>query len=123
MKRRQKDWSLAGRIQAANLLFLWVKQFKMAEVKTSRKRFDSLQLKALGEVIKNAPPPAKILTKKEALAALAPELKVAANRGHSSTSLVDVLAGAGLQVSMRAVAQVLRLDGTKLGIEKKIRSN
>lgn len=85
----------------------------MSDIKNARKQFDSLRLQALGEVIKSAPAPAKIMTSKEALFALAPELKAASQRGHSPASLVDLLAAEGLKSSARAVAQMLRADAGK----------
>lgn len=85
----------------------------MADVRNARKRFDHVRLQALGEALKSSPAPEKIMTSKEALSALAPELKAAGQRGHSPASLVDLLASEGLKVSERAVAQMLRADVAK----------
>jgi len=55
-----------------------------------------------------APAPERSMSKMDALAELATELKAAHQRGHSLGGLVQMLAAKGLQTHARAIARVLR---------------
>lgn len=59
-----------------------------------------------------APPPAKQLTSADALRQLLPTLRKMLSSGHTADSIAAALQAEGLQVSPRAVSQVLRTRKT-----------
>lgn len=67
------------------------------------------ELDAIADRIRLEPPPAKMLTNKEKIKALKPELKAAISRGHTAASLSSLLAADGLKIAPRALSTMLQL--------------
>lgn len=79
-----------------------------------RKEFTKSDVETIALALEAAQPPARSLTKLEALDALAPQLKAARDRGHTIAALVEHLAAQGLKTHPRAVSQAIgRLDAVK----------
>lgn len=64
-------------------------------------------LERIKKTISAAPVPARPLTTADALAALAPSLSKARDKGHSLAGLVQLCAQQGLRVSERAVSRAI----------------
>lgn len=81
---------------------------------SERKEFNKSDVEAIAQALEAAQPPARPLTKLEALDALAPQLKAARDRGHTIAALVEQLAAQGLKTHPRAVSQAIgRVDAVK----------
>lgn len=89
---------------------------------TERNSFTKSDVESIAQALEAAQPPARPLTKSEALDALAPQLKAARDRGHTIAALVEHLAAQGLKTHPRAVSQAIgRVDAAKPARGRKAR--
>lgn len=89
---------------------------------SERSTFTKTDVEAIAQALESAQPPARPLTKLEALDALAPQLKAARDRGHTIATLVEHLADRGLKTHPRAVSQAIgRVDAVKPARGRKAR--
>lgn len=99
----------------------------MNDIENAEVRAQNVQqnytLESLSIAIKSAPPPPREVTKKEALIELKKDLLAASKNGHTPASLVEVLRCAGLKVSQRAVANLVRESKPKTAASRITNTN
>ena len=95
---------------------------RMDDHMTERNSFTRGDIESISQALDAAQPPARPMTKAEALDALAPQLKAARDRGHTIAGLVEHLAAQGLKTHPRAVSQAIgRVDAVKPARGRKAR--
>lgn len=75
---------------------------------SARAMYTESTISDIAASIAASPAPERPMSKMDALAKLAPELKAAHQRGHSLDDLVQLLAAKGMETHTRAIARVLR---------------
>lgn len=81
-------------------------------------KINEKQLAALGDVLDRAQPKERVITKAEALAALADKIRAAKERGLTLAEIADMLAKGGLEVSEATIKRAIRTQREKPAVDQ-----